>query len=56
MTAERGKLKIKPEELVKEFIKNFKADKRESYIGKVKLLKWINRILPGLAERIMKNE
>ncbi|HBH48608.1 MAG TPA: oxidoreductase [Bacteroidales bacterium] len=55
MTAGRGKGKISPEKLVKEFISAFKKDKFEVNIGKVKLLKLINRISPTLAESIMKN-
>jgi uncharacterized oxidoreductase len=55
MTAGRGKGKITPGQLVKEFISAFKKDKFEVNIGKVKLLKLINRISPTLAESIMKN-
>lgn len=55
MTSGRGKSKITPEQLTEEFLRNFKADKFESYIGKTKLLKLINRLSPSLADRIMKN-
>lgn len=55
MTAGRGKSKLTPEQLTKEFIKDFKSDKLESYIGKTKLLRLISRIYPKLADRIMKN-
>lgn len=55
MTEGRGKSKLKPEELVEEFIRSFKSDRFESYIGKAKLLKLISRLSPGLADRIMKN-
>jgi short-subunit dehydrogenase involved in D-alanine esterification of teichoic acids len=55
MTAGRGKGKITPERFVEEFIRAFRKDKFEVNIGKVKLLKIINRISPLLAERIMKN-
>jgi len=55
MTAGRGKSKISPEQLTDEFFRNFKADKFESYIGKTKLLKFISRLSPKLADRIMKN-
>jgi uncharacterized oxidoreductase len=55
MTEGRGKSKITPEKLVDEFINNFKANQYESYIGKVKLLKALNRIWPSMADRIMKN-
>lgn len=55
MTAGRGKSKLTPENLVMEFIRNFKNDKFESYIGKTKLLKLIARLWPRLADNIMKN-
>ena len=55
MTEGRGENKISPEELVKEFMNDFKKDKEESYIGKSKLLKFINRISPKISDRILKN-
>ncbi len=54
MTAGRGKGKISPEQLVDEFIRAFQKNSYEINIGKVKLLKFINRLSPALAERIMK--
>ena len=54
MVEGRGKGKIPPQELVNEFIKAFKKDKFEINIGKVKLLRFVNRISPSLADRIMK--
>lgn len=54
MTAGRGKGKISPDQLVDEFMKAFIRNHYEINIGKVKLLKIINRISPSLAERIMK--
>jgi uncharacterized oxidoreductase len=54
MTSGRGKSKIAPEQLTDEFLRNFKADKFESYIGKTKLLKLVNRLSPRLADEIMK--
>ncbi len=54
MTEGRGKSKITAEKLVEEFIKDFKKDKTESYIGKTKLLKFVHRISPKIADRIMK--
>ncbi len=53
MTAGRGKGKISANQLVEEFIKAFKQDRFEVNIGKVKLLKLINRLSPALADRIM---
>lgn len=55
MTEGRGKSKLTPEQLVEEFIRDLKSDQFESYIGKAKLLKLINRISPGLAYKIRKN-
>lgn len=54
MTKGRGKGKISPEQLADEFMFAFKKNKFEVNIGKVKLLKIINRIAPKLAEGIMK--
>jgi len=54
MTAGRGKGKISPQQLAAEFIEAFRKNRYEVAIGKVKLLKLINRISPKLAERIMK--
>lgn len=55
MTQGRGKGKISPEQLVDEFIRNFQADRLEMNIGKTKLLRLIQRIVPTLADRIMKH-
>lgn len=55
MTEGRGKHKITPEQLVAEFIKNFKNNKLEIYIGKSKLLKLISRLWPKLMDKILKN-
>jgi uncharacterized oxidoreductase len=54
MTAGRGRGKISPEQLVEEFITAFRKDKFEVNIGKVKLLKLINRLSPAFADSIMK--
>lgn len=55
MTEGRGKSKISAEQLTDEFIRDFEADKYESYIGKSKWLKRIHRLFPKLADRMMKN-
>ena len=55
MTEGRGKNKISPEELVREFMNDFKKNREESYIGKSKLLKFISRISPKISDRILKN-
>ncbi|MCF6347128.1 MAG: SDR family NAD(P)-dependent oxidoreductase [Flavobacteriaceae bacterium] len=54
MTEGRGKGKISPQKLADEFIKAFKKNKYEVNIGKVKLLRIINRISPSIADKIMK--
>lgn len=54
MTEGRGKGKISPKQLVDEFIGNFENDKFESNIGKTKLLRFIQRISPKLADNILK--
>lgn len=54
MTAGRGKGKISPEQLADEFLGAFRKNKFEVSIGKVKLLRFINRLSPALADRIMK--
>jgi len=54
MTEGRGKGKISPQKLVNEFIRAFKNNKYEINIGKVKLLRFINRISSLLADRLMK--
>jgi short-subunit dehydrogenase involved in D-alanine esterification of teichoic acids len=55
MTKGRGSGKISPELLASEFIKSFGKDHYEVNIGKVKLLKIINRVSPKLADKLMKN-
>jgi short-subunit dehydrogenase involved in D-alanine esterification of teichoic acids len=55
MTKGRGKGKISPEALAEQFWKAYIRDKQEVLIGKVKLLCWINRIAPSLAESLIKN-
>lgn len=55
MTAGRGKGKITTNQLVNEFMKDFKNDKYESNIGKTKILRFIQRLSPKLADNILKN-
>ncbi len=54
MTKGRGKDKISVETLVDEFISAFKNDRLEINIGKVKILRTLNRFLPGLIAKKMK--
>ncbi len=56
MTKGRGKGKISPQQLAKEFMTSFRKNNYEISIGKVKLLKAINRISPRVADSIMKGE
>jgi uncharacterized oxidoreductase len=55
MTAGRGKGKISPQQLVDEFMGDFEKDKFESSIGKTKLLRFVQRILPKVADNVLKN-
>ena len=54
MTAGRGKGKISPARLADEFWDGFMSDRCEMLIGKTKLLAFINRLAPSVAERIMR--
>lgn len=55
MTKGRGKGKLTPTKLVEEFIKAYSKDKFEVNIGKTKLLRFIQRISPKIADNILKN-
>jgi len=55
MTEGRGKDKISPKQLVDEFIPNFINNKYESFIGKTKILRLIQRLSPARADSILKN-
>lgn len=55
MTAGRGKSKMSSDKLAAHIIRALSADRYEAYIGKSGLLKILNRFVPSLAERIMKN-
>jgi short-subunit dehydrogenase involved in D-alanine esterification of teichoic acids len=54
MTTGRGKGKLSPEALSAEFWSGFKADKLEMHIGKAKAAALIARLLPSIAERIIR--
>jgi len=54
MTAGRGKGKITPAQLADEFWEGFQRDRMEMLIGKAKLLAWVNRLAPRLAEKILR--
>lgn len=55
MTAGRGKGKISPTKVAEDFIKGFEQNDFEINIGKVKLLKFIHRISPTIADNILKH-
>ncbi|NOZ03904.1 MAG: SDR family NAD(P)-dependent oxidoreductase [FCB group bacterium] len=54
MTQGRGKGKISADDLAKEFFREFAKNHYEINIGKVKLLRLINRLSPALAEKILR--
>lgn len=54
MTKGRGRKKQSPDQLVDEFIQAFERNRYEVNIGKVKLLRLINRIAPAIADRILR--
>ena len=54
MTRGRGRGKITPEVLVQEFWHGFSNNRYEMRIGKTKLLFMLQRLMPSLAERIMR--
>lgn len=54
MTKGRGKDKISVDDLVKEFIAGFEKDILEINIGKVKLLRKLNRFMPNLISKKMR--
>jgi uncharacterized oxidoreductase len=55
MTIGRGSGKISSEALANEFWSSFVKDRYEIQIGKTKLLVILNRIMPALAEKIMRS-
>ncbi|MEM6522716.1 MAG: SDR family NAD(P)-dependent oxidoreductase [Bacteroidota bacterium] len=55
MTEGRGKGKMTPDAVAEEFIRGFEKNRFEMNIGKVKLLRMIQRISPAIADSILKN-
>lgn len=55
MTLDRQGKKMSSEQLAQLFIRNFQRNRYETYPGPVKYLRWMLRVAPGLAHRIMKN-
>lgn len=54
MTQGRGTGKISPLQLADEFLRAFEKDEAEINIGRTAILRVLNRFLPSVAERIMK--
>ena len=54
MTEGRGQGKISPQQVAEEIMKALRKNHYEIKVGKVKLLVWINRVLPWLAESILR--
>ncbi|MCV9388240.1 SDR family oxidoreductase [Reichenbachiella ulvae] len=54
MTNGRGSGKISPKELVSAFVYAFQQDQFEINVGKVKVLRWLHRLYPSGAERMMR--
>ena len=57
MTAGRGrpKDKITPEQVATETLAGMRRDRHEIPVGKTRLLGWVNRAAPRLAEKILRN-
>ena len=55
MTKGRGKDKVTPTQLVDQFIQAYSKDKFEVNIGKAGLLRFIQRILPRIADNTLKH-
>jgi len=55
MTKDRGKNKITPEALATEALRGIESNKHEIRIEKTKILFMLNRFLPSVAERIIRN-
>lgn len=55
MTKGRGKRKMTAEALAAEALRGIESDRHEMQIGKTKILFALHRLLPSVAERILKN-
>ncbi len=54
MTEGRGRGKISPQQLVDEFLVGFKNNRKEMNIGKVKILRLLQRLTPRIADGLLK--
>jgi uncharacterized oxidoreductase len=55
MTAGRGKGKISPEAAAREVLSGIMSGRTEIWVGKTKMLRWINRLSPDLSDRVLRN-
>lgn len=55
MTAGRGAGKLAPDAVASAVLDGMRRDRLEIAVGKVRLLRWIDRFAPLLAERILRN-
>ncbi len=53
MTEGRGSGKLSPDQVARLVIAGIEKGRLDNDIGKVRLLRWINRLAPGLARKIM---
>lgn len=54
MTAGRGSEKLTPGEMARRMLRGVERGSDEIPVGQVKLLIWLNRFVPGVAEKIMR--
>ncbi|WP_128545786.1 SDR family oxidoreductase [Larkinella soli] len=55
MTSGRGRGKISPEQAADEILRGWEADRPEIYVGKAGMFRWIYRLAPALADRMLRN-
>jgi len=55
MTKGRGKGKITAETAAEEIVRGLEKNQMEIFVGKAKVVRFINRVSPGMAARILKN-
>ena len=55
MTAGRGGGKLSPEAVADAVVRAIESGRAETCIGKIRLLKWLLRLAPGVAYRILKD-
>ena len=56
MTAGRGSGKLSPEAVADAVVRAIESGRAETCIGKIRLLKWLLRLAPSAAYRILRNE